>query len=85
MIWAQFRPAPAANRQYTVEMVQRNSAPKDTVVKMALATHVIETEQTSEIKKGVFAHNIKVRRLILLGLSATMALATLAPIVVLAG
>jgi hypothetical protein len=59
--------------------------PKDTVIKMVLATHVIETEQTSEIKKSVFAHNIKVRRLILLSLAAAMALATLAPIVVLAG
>jgi hypothetical protein len=66
-------------------MAQRNSVPKDTVIKMVLATHVIETEQTSEIKKSVFAHNIKVRRLILLGLAAAMALATLAPIVVLAG
>lgn len=66
-------------------MAQRNSVPEDTVIKMVLATHLIETEQTSEIKKTVFAHNIKVRRLILLGLAAAMALATLAPIVVLAG
>ncbi len=59
--------------------------PEDTVIKMVLATHIIETEQTSEIKQTVFAHNIKVRRLILLGLATAMALATLAPIVVLAG
>ena len=55
------------------------------MIEMVLATHVIETEQTSAIKQTVFAHNIKVRRLILLGLAAAMALATLAPIVVLAG
>jgi hypothetical protein len=66
-------------------MAQRNSVPEDTVIKMVLATHIIETEQTSEIKQTVFAHNIKVRRLILLGLATAMALATLAPIVVLAG
>ena len=59
--------------------------PEDTVIKMVLATHIIETEQTSEFKQTVFAHNIKVRRLILLGLATAMALATLAPIVVLAG
>lgn len=66
-------------------MVQWNSAPVETVIKMVLETHVIETEQTSDFKKSVFAHNIKVRRLILLGMATTMALATLAPIVVLAG
>jgi hypothetical protein len=55
------------------------------VKKMVLATHVIETEQTSDRKRLTFAHTVKVRRLILLGLAATMALATLAPIVVLAG
>jgi hypothetical protein len=66
-------------------MAQRSSASKDTVVKMVLATHVIETEQKFEKSKSVFAHNLKVRQLILLGLAAAMALATLAPIVVLAG
>lgn len=65
-------------------MAQRNSTPKTTVIKMVLATHVIETEQKFEKTRSVFAHNLKVRRLILLGLSAVMALATLAPIVVLA-
>jgi hypothetical protein len=84
MILAHFRPAPAVNRPYTVEVVQRKCALEKTVMDMTLATHVIETEQFSDHNGVKTARSIRVRRLILLSLAAAMALATLAPMVVLA-
>ena len=52
---------------------------------MVLAAHVIETEQFSH-RTGVEEQRaVRFRRLILLGLAVAMALATLAPVVVLAG
>jgi hypothetical protein len=65
-------------------MVQAVPAPETTVKTMALATHVIETEQNSNSIRVGIANSMRLRRLILLGLAVTMALATLAPIVVLA-
>jgi hypothetical protein len=62
--------------------VKGKSAALKTVKKMPIAAHVIETEQNS-IRKGLAI--VRVRRLILLGLAVAMALASLAPIVVLAG
>jgi hypothetical protein len=66
-------------------MARRKLVSKVTVIKMVLATHVIETDQNFEKSKSVFSKNNKVRKLILLGLAVAMALATVAPIVVLAG
>jgi hypothetical protein len=53
-----------------------------TVIKMVLSAHIIENEEFSAPKS---AHVIKLRRMILIGLAGALALATLAPIVVLAG
>lgn len=61
------------------------SCAKKTVIDMVLATHVIETEQVSGVRRMGLERHIKLRRLILLGLAAAMAFATLAPVVVLAG
>ncbi len=58
------------------------SAALKTVISMPIATHVIETDQNSAAKGLAI---VRLRRLILLGLAAAMALASLAPIVVLAG
>ncbi len=51
---------------------------------MVYAAHVIENEQVSTIKSHGKRRQMQLRRLILLGLAAAMALATLAPMVVLA-
>jgi hypothetical protein len=51
---------------------------------MGIAQHIIEIEQNYEVKRLLFANNMRIRQMILLGLAAAMALATLAPIVVLA-
>ena len=52
---------------------------------MTTASHVIESDGFSARKAAETLRVIRVRRLILLGLAAAMALATLAPVVVLAG
>jgi hypothetical protein len=65
--------------------VKGKNAAFETVIHMVLAAHVIETEQVSSVRRLRSAHIIRVRRLILLGLACAMALATLAPVVVLAG
>ncbi len=85
MILAQFRPALASYPPYTVEMAQRVCAAKKTVITMVLAAHVIETEEFSTQSHAENLRVAKLRRLILLGLATAMALATLAPVVVLAG
>jgi hypothetical protein len=52
---------------------------------MVAASHVIEKDDFSSLKPIEAAGNMRLRRLILIGLAAAMALATLAPVVVLAG
>jgi uncharacterized membrane protein len=66
-------------------MAQKLLVPEIAVIKMVLAAHVIETEQNSKTIRVGITQNMRLRRLILLGLAVAMALATLAPIVVLAG
>jgi hypothetical protein len=51
---------------------------------MVLAAHIIETEQFSRNKRDEKLRASRLRQLILLGLAVAMALATLAPVVVLA-
>jgi hypothetical protein len=51
---------------------------------MSIAEHVIETEQFSRRNLAREQSLSRYRRLILIGLAAAMALATLAPVVVLA-
>jgi hypothetical protein len=65
-------------------MARNVSANLTTVNTMIFATHVIETEQFSVRNDQRIARGMRLRRLILLGLAAAMALATLAPMVVLA-
>jgi hypothetical protein len=52
---------------------------------MSIVEHVIETDQFSRRSTVDSQSAVKFRRLILIGLAAAMALATLAPAVVLAG
>jgi hypothetical protein len=52
---------------------------------MVAASHVIESDSYSSRKAVDAVRAVRVRRLILIGLAAAMALATLAPVVVLAG
>jgi hypothetical protein len=52
---------------------------------MTTASHVIETDGFSRSKPEDVMRARRLRRLILIGLAAAMALATLAPVVVLAG
>jgi hypothetical protein len=85
MILAHFRPAPAVYRPYTVEMVQRITRILEDGENMVLAAHIIETEQFSGKNRDAGLRAVRLRRLILLGLAVAMALATLAPAVVLAG
>jgi hypothetical protein len=65
-------------------VVQRKSALCKTVMMMVLAAHIIETEQFSRNKRDEKLRASRLRQLILLGLAVAMALATLAPVVVLA-
>jgi hypothetical protein len=51
---------------------------------MEKSTHLIETTGYSAARVAEAKHVVAVRRMILIGLSAAMALATLAPAVVLA-
>jgi hypothetical protein len=55
------------------------------VIAMSIVEHVIETDGFSFRKHVEEKRAIRMRRLILIGLAAAMALATLAPVVVLAG
>jgi hypothetical protein len=52
---------------------------------MSIVEHVIETDGFSFRKHVEERRAVRLRRLILIGLAAAMALATLAPVVVLAG
>jgi hypothetical protein len=52
---------------------------------MTATSHVIEMDGFSLRKPEDMKHVARLRRLILIGLAAAMALATLAPVVVLAG
>jgi hypothetical protein len=52
---------------------------------MVFASHVIETDVFSASQKAETQRVLRLRRLILIGLAAALALATLAPVVVLAG
>jgi hypothetical protein len=52
---------------------------------MVTASHVIESEGFSARKAADAKRIVRLRRLILMGLASAMALATLAPMVVLAG
>ena len=52
---------------------------------MVTASHVIESDGFSSRKAIEAMRVVRVRRMILIGLAAAMALATLAPVVVLAG
>jgi hypothetical protein len=52
---------------------------------MSVVEHVIETDDFSSRKSSHVNEVVRLRRLILMGLAAAMALATLAPVVVLAG
>jgi hypothetical protein len=56
----------------------------ETVRAMAILTHVIERDAFSSADVTDTKHVIRVRRLILVGLAVVMALATLAPVAVLA-
>lgn len=59
--------------------------PLKTVKTMVTATHMIESDGFSARKATDGVRVMRLRRLILLGLAAAMALGTLAPVVVLAG
>jgi hypothetical protein len=52
---------------------------------MSFTSHVVEKEEFSGQSPAESKRIIRVRRLILMGLAVAMALATLAPVVVLAG
>jgi hypothetical protein len=52
---------------------------------MVAASHVIESDGFSSRKMVENLRAVRLRRLILIGLASAMALATLAPVVVLAG
>jgi hypothetical protein len=52
---------------------------------MTFASHVIEKEQFSTRTAAESKRVVRLRRLILIGLAGAMALATMAPVVVLAG
>jgi hypothetical protein len=56
----------------------------ETVKAMAIMSHVIERDAFSSTKWMGAKHVVRMRRLILIGLAGTMALATIAPVVVLA-
>jgi hypothetical protein len=85
MILAQFCPSSDDNHPYKEDRIKGGIGPLETKMTTALASHVIEAEALSVQQKLNTRHVIRLRRLILCGLAASMALATLAPIVVLAG
>jgi hypothetical protein len=58
--------------------------PLETVRAMVTSLHVIERDVFSSVKLAEARHVVRVRRLILVGLAVVMALATLAPVAVLA-
>jgi hypothetical protein len=51
---------------------------------MSIVEHIIEADEFSGHRASGVAKAVRLRRLILMGLAAAMALATLAPVVVLA-
>lgn len=72
------------NHPYTVDHDSRGKRFWEMVTAMDKSTHMIEETGFSAQNPAEAKHIVAVRRMILIGLSAAMALATLAPVVVLA-
>jgi hypothetical protein len=85
MILAQFCRSQTHKHPYTDDVRKRQVVITVTVSIMSFASHVIEKEQFSSRTAAEGKRIMRLRRLILLGLAGAMALATLAPVVVLAG
>lgn len=66
-------------------METRGKSALETVKTMVAALHTIENDSFSARKTDETLRIVQLRRLILIGLAGAMALATLAPVVVLAG
>jgi hypothetical protein len=83
MIKAHFSPVFVDNHPYTVEQDSRGERLWETENAMEKPSHLIVKSRHSTVSAAAAAHDVHIRRLILMGLATAMAIATLAPIVVL--